>query len=143
MMEGFESHQRPAAPEEMREADASFGTGEEYCSDAEEIIASPLTNEKRGVLHDEEEWAKDELVELMQRAVEERDACREELEVLREHSAALEDEKNQLINRRSGRKLRLDLGRLLVSFISTLHLETADYNSNVIDQILIQFSLKL
>lgn len=172
MMEGFELHQQPAALEEMREADASFGTEEEYSSAAEEIIASPLTNEKRGVLQEEEEWAEDELVELMQRAVEERDACQEKLDVLREHSAALEDEKNQLIDRlekveaekvslsalcdqlkselselredkdeRSKlqlQKLRLNLGRLLASFIPTLHLETVDYNSDVIDQILIQ-----
>lgn len=96
-MEGFESRQRPGTWEETREADASFGTGEEYSSDAEEIIASP--NEKRGVLQEEEE----ELMELMQTAVGERNACWAELEVLREHSAALEDEKNQLINRVRGK----------------------------------------
>ncbi|XP_065151483.1 MORC family CW-type zinc finger protein 3b isoform X3 [Paramisgurnus dabryanus] len=181
MMKGFESHQGPAATEEMCEGDASFRTGEEYSSAVEEIIASPLKNEKRGVLHDEmeedEEWSmaeaqrwQDEPMELMQKAVEERDACREELEVLREHGAALEAERTQLISRlemveaeklslsalcdqlkselsklavekdeRSTlKRLRVNLSHLLVSFIPSLHLETVDYNSDVIDQMLIQ-----
>ncbi|XP_055060587.2 MORC family CW-type zinc finger protein 3b isoform X1 [Misgurnus anguillicaudatus] len=182
VMKGFESHQGPAATEEMCEGDASFRTGEEYSSAVEEIIASPLKNEKRGVLHDEmededEEWSlaeaqrwQDEPMELMQKAVEERDACREELEVLREHGAALEAERKQLISRlemveaeklslsalcdqlkselsalavekdeqSTLQRLRVNLSRLLVSFIPSLHLETVDYNSDVIDQMLIQ-----
>ncbi|KAL0203163.1 hypothetical protein M9458_001181, partial [Cirrhinus mrigala] len=36
------------------------------------------------------------------------------------------------------RTLRLNLSRLLVSFIPSLHLEHVDYNSDVIDTILIQ-----
>lgn len=125
MMEGIESHQGPAAAEEICERDASSGTGREYSSSAEQIIELPLKNEKKGVVHheghvdDEEEqeeeecnlaevqqW-QDELMELMNETAEERDACRQELEVLREHSAALEDERNQLISRVGGRGDRL------------------------------------
>ncbi|KTG45718.1 hypothetical protein cypCar_00008694 [Cyprinus carpio] len=195
MMEGIESHQGPAAAEKTCERDASSGTGREYSSAAEQIIELPLKNEKKWVVHheghddDEEEeeeeecnlveaqqW-QDELMELMHETAEERDACRQELEVLREHSAALEDERNQLISRLESaeeeksklsvlcdqlrsqlaelreqsqrgkeerddssklRTLRLNLSRLLVSFIPSLHLEHVDYSSDVIDTILIQ-----
>ncbi|XP_073698670.1 MORC family CW-type zinc finger protein 3b [Garra rufa] len=195
MMEGIESHQGPAAAEETCERDASSGTGREYSSAAEQIIELPLKNERKGVVHheghadDEEEeveekcsltevqqW-QDELMELMHETAEERDACRQELEVLREHIAALEDERSQFISRLESveeeksrlsalcdqlrsqlselrdhsqrgkedkddssklRTLRLNLSRLLVSFIPSLHLEHVDYNSDVIDTILIQ-----
>ncbi|XP_051751646.1 MORC family CW-type zinc finger protein 3b [Ctenopharyngodon idella] len=196
MMEGFESHQGPAAAEETCERDASSGTGRGYSSAVEEIIELPLKSEKKGVVHheghvddeeeeeEEEEWNlievqqwQDELMQLMHETAEERDLCQQELEVLREHSAALEDERNKLISRlerveeektslsalcdqlksqlselreqsqrgkeekddRSKlRTLRLNLSRLLVSFIPSLHLEHVDYNSDVIDTILIQ-----
>ncbi|XP_016346643.1 MORC family CW-type zinc finger protein 3-like isoform X4 [Sinocyclocheilus anshuiensis] len=192
MMEGIESHQGPTTTaEETCERDASSGTEREYSSAAEQIIELPLKNEKKWVVHheghddDEEEecnlaeaqqW-QDELMELMHKTAEERDACRQELEVLREHSAALEDERNRLISRLESageeksklsalcdqlrsqlaelreqsqrgmeekddssklRTLRLNLSRLLVSFIPSLHLEHVDYNSDVIDTILIQ-----
>ncbi|XP_043092394.1 MORC family CW-type zinc finger protein 3b isoform X2 [Puntigrus tetrazona] len=195
MMEQTESHQGPAPAEETCERDASSGTGREYSSAAEHIIELPLKNEKKGVVHheghvdDEEEqkeeecnvaevqrW-QDELMELMNETAEERDACRRELEVLREHSAALEDERNQLVSRLESveeeksrlsalchqlrsqlselrehsqggkeekdnssklRMLRLNLSRLLVSFIPSLHLEHVDYSSDVIDTILTQ-----
>ncbi|XP_016415599.1 MORC family CW-type zinc finger protein 3-like [Sinocyclocheilus rhinocerous] len=118
MMERIESHQGPTtAAEETCERDASSGTGREYSSAAEQIIELPLKNEKKWVVHheghddDEEEecnlaeaqqW-QDELMELMHETAEERDTCRQELEVLREHSAALEDERNRLISRVGGR----------------------------------------
>ncbi|XP_052459923.1 MORC family CW-type zinc finger protein 3b isoform X1 [Carassius gibelio] len=195
MMEGIESHQGLAAAEETCERDASSGTGREYCSAAARIIELPLKNEKKWVVHheghddDEEEeeeeecnlaeaqqW-QDELMELMHETAEERDACRQELEVLQEHSAALEDERNQLICRLESaeeeksklsaqcdqlrtqlaelrersqrgkeekddscklRTLRLNLSRLLVSFIPSLRLEHVDYSSDVLDTILIQ-----
>ncbi|RXN32140.1 carbonyl reductase [NADPH] 1-like protein [Labeo rohita] len=195
MMEGIESHQGPAAAEETCERDASSGTGREYNSAAEQIIELPLKNEKKGVVHHEghvddeegeeeeecnlaevQQW-QDELMELMHETAEERDACRQELEVLREHSAALEDERIQLISRLESveedksrlstlcdqlrsqlselrehrqrgteekddssklKTLRLNLSRLLVSFIPSLHLEHVDYNSDIIDTILIQ-----
>lgn len=121
MMEGFESHQGPAAAEETCERDASSGTGRGYSPAVEEITELPLKNEKEGVEHheghvddeeeeEEEEWNlievqqwQDELMELMHETAEERDLCRQELEVLREHSAALEDERNKLISRVRGR----------------------------------------
>ncbi len=127
MMEGIESHQGPAAAEETCERDASSGTGREYSSAAEQIIELPLKNEKKGVVHheghvvDEEEqeeeecnlaevqqW-QDELMELMSETAAERDACRQELEALGEHSAALEDDRNQLISRVGGRGDRFEL----------------------------------
>ncbi|XP_067260407.1 MORC family CW-type zinc finger protein 3b [Chanodichthys erythropterus] len=195
MTEGFESHQGPAAAEETCERDASSGTGRGYSPAVEEITELPLKNEKKGVEHheghvddeeeeEEEEWNlievqqwQDELMELMHETAEERDLCRQELEVLREHSAALEDERNKLISRLERveeektslsalcdqlksqlselreqsqrgkeekddssklRTLRLNLSRLLVSFIPSLHLEHVDYNSDIIDTILIQ-----
>lgn len=54
-------------------------------------------------LHDDDEemWSlqqqQDELMEMMKQAADERDACREELEVLRDHCNALEDERSQLL----------------------------------------------
>lgn len=122
MMEGFESHQGPAAAEETCEKDVSSGTGRGYGSSAEEKIELTLKNEKKGLVHheghvddeeeeeEEEEWNltevqqwQDELMELMNETAEERDLCRQELEVLREHGAALEDERSKLISRVRGR----------------------------------------
>lgn len=45
-----------------------------------------------------QQW-QEEIMELMHETAEERDVCRRELEVLREHSAALVDERSQLISR--------------------------------------------
>lgn len=109
MMKGLELHWGPAC-----ERDASSGTGGEHGSAAEQIIELALKNEKKEVVHhvggvdgeDEEVEEGWKLAEVQQRwqdelrdLMNERDECRQELEELREDSAALEEERNQLISR--------------------------------------------
>uniref|UniRef100_A0A672Q2Z4 MORC family CW-type zinc finger 3b n=1 Tax=Sinocyclocheilus grahami TaxID=75366 RepID=A0A672Q2Z4_SINGR len=63
------------------------------------------------------------------------DQLRSQLAELREQSQRGMEEKDDSSKLRT---LRLNLSRLLVSFIPSLHLEHVDYNSDVIDTILIQ-----
>lgn len=81
-----------------------FNTEEESTSTEKQyFIAESNSVEQVGEeLHEdnEEVWnlqqQQDELLEMMKQTAEERDACREELELLRDHCAALEDERSQL-----------------------------------------------
>ncbi|KAF4075187.1 hypothetical protein AMELA_G00231580 [Ameiurus melas] len=177
-MERFLPYQEPVQEEDEWYAEEESSATESQC-----CIADLSSME----LHDdtEEVWSmqqqQDELMELMKQTAEERDACREELELLRDHCTALEDERSQLLSKlerleeekaslssmcdqlkhkeerlkiekegrsredaRSGeekqklRKLRLNLGHLLVSFIPDIDLQKVDFSSDVIDQLLDQ-----
>ncbi|KAF7689536.1 hypothetical protein HF521_012889 [Silurus meridionalis] len=69
------------------------------------LAASHCTEEVGEESHDdgEEVWSlqqqQDELIEMMKQTAEERDTYREELELLRDHSTALEDERSQLLSK--------------------------------------------
>lgn len=100
-MERFRARQEPVQDEDKwYAAEESPSTETQFC-----IAESNSTEEAAEGLQDdiEEVWSlqqqQDELMEMMKQVSEERDACREELEVLRDHCAALEDERSQLLSR--------------------------------------------
>lgn len=100
-MERFQAYQQPVQDEDKwYAAEESPSTGTQFC-----IAESNSTEEATEELQDdiEEVWSlqqqQDELMEMMKQVSEERDACREELEVLRDHCTALEDERSQLLSR--------------------------------------------
>ncbi|MCI4393743.1 hypothetical protein PGIGA_G00161010 [Pangasianodon gigas] len=174
--------------EPVREEDEWHAGEESPTTETQYYIAESHSMEEVGEeLHDdnEEVWSlqqqQDELMEMMKQTAEERDACREELELLRDHCTALEDERSQLLSKlermeeekaslsalcdqlkckverlkiekegrlredaQSGeerqklRKLRLNLGHLLVSFVPDLDLQQVDFSSDVIDELLDQ-----
>ncbi|MCJ8747959.1 hypothetical protein PDJAM_G00159440 [Pangasius djambal] len=181
--ESSKTYQEPVQEEhEWHAGEESPSTETRYCA-AESHSMEEVGEE----LHDdnEEVWSlqqqQDELIEMMKQTAEERDACREELELLRDHCTALEDERSQLLSKlermeeekaslstlcdqlkckverpkiekegrlredtQSGqeqqklRKLRLNLGHLLVSFVPDLDLQQVDFSSDVIDELLDQ-----
>lgn len=97
----FELYQEPVQEEdEWYAGEESPTTETQYC-----IAESYSVEEVREVLHDdnEEVWSpqqqQDELMEMMEQMAEERDACREELEQLRDHCTALENERSQLLSK--------------------------------------------
>ncbi|KAB5523457.1 hypothetical protein PHYPO_G00152780 [Pangasianodon hypophthalmus] len=181
--EGSKTYQEPVQEEDEWHAGEESPTAETQYYIAESHSMEEVGEE----LHDdnEEVWSlqqqQDELMEMMKQTAEERDACREELELLRDHCTAVEDERSQLLSKlermeeekaslsalcdqlkckverlkiekegrlredaQSGeerqklRKLRLNLGRLLVSFVPDLDLKQVDFSSDVIDELLDQ-----
>lgn len=100
-MERFEPYQEPVQEEdEWNAGEQSPNTETQYCT-----AESPCMEEVAEELHDdnEEVWSlrqqQDELMEMMKQTAEERDACREELEVLRDHCDAMENERSQLLSK--------------------------------------------
>ncbi|XP_058235919.1 MORC family CW-type zinc finger protein 3b isoform X2 [Hemibagrus wyckioides] len=179
----FKPYQEPVQEEdEWYATEESPSTENQYCT-----VESHSMEEEGEELHDdnEEQWRlqqqQDKLMDMMEQTAEERDVCRKELELLRDHCTALEDERRQLLsklekmekekaslsslcdqlkckveglkteneerlreNGRNGeerqklRKLRINLGHLLVSVIPDLDLRQVDFNSDVIDELLHQ-----
>uniref|UniRef100_A0AAR2J377 CW-type domain-containing protein n=1 Tax=Pygocentrus nattereri TaxID=42514 RepID=A0AAR2J377_PYGNA len=107
IIESFEAYQEPVEvdEEEWHGTETSTTTETSYHSTPEGIAESDCKQDWEAEAHNAEEelWSlkhqQDELMEMMREAVEERDACREELEVLRDHCSALEDERSQLLSR--------------------------------------------
>ncbi|KAL6481615.1 hypothetical protein MHYP_G00096950 [Metynnis hypsauchen] len=112
IIESFEAYQEPVEEdeEEWHDTEKSITTETSYHSTPEGIAESDCKQDWEAEAHNAEEelWGlkheQDELMEMMREAVEERDACREELEVLRDHCSALEDERSQLLNRQEEEK---------------------------------------
>ncbi|KAK3511192.1 hypothetical protein QTP70_032230, partial [Hemibagrus guttatus] len=179
----FKPYQEP-----VQEEDEYYATEESPSTETQYCTAESHSMEEEGEeLHDEnvEEWSlqqqQDKLMDMMEQTAEERDVCRKELELLRDHCTALEDERRQLLTklekmeeekaslsalgdqlkceverlktekeerlrencpngeeRQKLRKLRINLGHLLVSCIPDLDLQQVDFNSDVIDELLHQ-----
>ncbi|XP_060754800.1 MORC family CW-type zinc finger protein 3b isoform X2 [Neoarius graeffei] len=95
-----EPYQEPVWDEdEWYAGEESPTTETQYC-----IAESYSKEEVRKVSHDDHEvWSlqqqQDELMEMMEQMAEERDTCREELEQLRDHCTALENERSQLLSK--------------------------------------------
>ncbi|XP_017554501.1 MORC family CW-type zinc finger protein 3b isoform X2 [Pygocentrus nattereri] len=112
IIESFEAYQEPVEvdEEEWHGTETSTTTETSYHSTPEGIAESDCKQDWEAEAHNAEEelWSlkhqQDELMEMMREAVEERDACREELEVLRDHCSALEDERSQLLSRQEEEK---------------------------------------
>ncbi|XP_060716967.1 MORC family CW-type zinc finger protein 3b isoform X1 [Tachysurus vachellii] len=175
--EPFQEEDEWYASEESPSTETQYCTAESHSMEEEE---EELCD------NNEDEWSlqqqqQDELVEMMEQTVEDKEVCRNELELLRNHCTVLEDERSQLLSKlekmeeekaslsslcdqlkckmerlktekdgrlrenvRNGeerqklRKLRINLGHLLVSFVPDLDLQQVDFNSDVIDMLLDQ-----
>ncbi|XP_047658678.1 MORC family CW-type zinc finger protein 3b isoform X2 [Tachysurus fulvidraco] len=168
--------------DEWYASEESTSTETQYCT-----AESHTMEEEEEELCDnnQDEWSlpqqQDELVEMMEQTAEDKEVCTNELELLRNHCTALEDERSQLLSklekmeeqkaslssmcdqlkckmerlkaekdgrlrenvrnreeRQKLRKLRINLGHLLVSFVPDLDLQQVDFNTDVIDELLDQ-----
>lgn len=97
----FKPYQEPVQEEdEWYATEESPSTENQYCT-----VESYSMEEEGEDLHDdnEEEWRlqqqQDKLMDMMEQTAEERDVCRKELELLRDHCTALEDERRQLLSK--------------------------------------------
>lgn len=100
-MEIFAPYQEPdeeeyewSAGEESPTTGTQYGVAESQCM---ENVAEDLHDDNEDV------WSRqqhpDELMEMMKQTAEERDAYRDELEVLRDNCIALEEERSQLLSK--------------------------------------------
>lgn len=86
--------------DEWYTSEESPSTETQYCTAESHTIEE---EEEELCDNNEDKWSlqqqQDELVEMMEQTEEDREVCMNELEMLRNHCTALEDERSQLLNK--------------------------------------------
>uniref|UniRef100_A0A3B1IQL2 Uncharacterized protein n=1 Tax=Astyanax mexicanus TaxID=7994 RepID=A0A3B1IQL2_ASTMX len=153
--ERFEPYQEPVEEDEEGQEREELTSTDLPQSDSKQESENACDTE-------EELWRqeKDRLMDMLREAVEERDMCKEELELdkveeektrlstlcdqlkskLKMLKTEMDDKEDSALRqeRMKLRNLRVSLGHLLVSFMPALSLEQVDFSSDIIDELLKQ-----